>query len=346
MTVLVLAAEHDVSADQVQHVLAERAVPVIRINTAWFPTRLGFSAELSGAARLATDEAPPVPQAWRTRLRGHTPPPDLNLDPDVDAVAGLNDDLDAVRSVWFRGPEAYRMPEGLSQAEAHHAAMEAKYGLGGVLASIDALWANHPARTAEAAYKPWQLSTASRCGLTVPETLISNDPQTVREFCARGPTVTKLIGASTIYEENQRKIGYTRLIEPTDLDDLRGISTTTHLFQRWIPKAYEVRVLVIGQNMTAAAIRAGSAASYVDWRTDYPSLSYELITPPDAIVDGVLSVMNAFGLTYGAFDFVVSPDNFWTFLEINPAGQYGWIESRTGAPLTAQLADLLSKGAT
>ncbi|MDQ2880748.1 MAG: hypothetical protein M3Y48_05660 [Actinomycetota bacterium] len=55
--------------------------------------------------------------------------------------------------------------------------------------------------------------------------------------------------------------------------------------------------------------------------------------------------MDSFGLVYGALDFVLTPDDEWVFLEVNPAGQYGFIEQATGAPLTAQLADLLTGGA-
>jgi hypothetical protein len=54
--------------------------------------------------------------------------------------------------------------------------------------------------------------------------------------------------------------------------------------------------------------------------------------------------MAHFGLIYGAFDFVVTFDDQWTFLECNPGGQYGWLESATDAPLTATLAELLAKG--
>jgi hypothetical protein len=117
-----------------------------------------------------------------------------------------------------------------------------------------------------------------------------------------------------------------------------------HLFQRWVSKAYEVRVVVIGDHMTAAAIHAGTAEAYVDWRTDYDALTYELVEPPRDVVTGIWTLMGKLDLVYGALDFVVSPDGEWTFLEINPSGQYGWIESRTGAPLTTQLADLLAKG--
>lgn len=87
-----------------------------------------------------------------------------------------------------------------------------------------------------------------------------------------------------------------------------------------------------------------SESAYVDWRTGYDSNTYELVEPPAEIIDGVRRLMAEMGLVYGALDFVIGPDDLWTFLEINAGGQYGWIEDETGAPLTDQLADLLRKG--
>ncbi|MGH3932429.1 MAG: hypothetical protein ACRDTF_20915 [Pseudonocardiaceae bacterium] len=101
-------------------------------------------------------------------------------------------------------------------------------------------------------------------------------------------------------------------------------------------------MIVIGEHVTAAAITADSPATYVDYRTDYASLSYELITPPEHVAQRIRLVMNRFGLVYGALDFVITPSGEWVLLEINPTGQYGFIEDATGAPLTAQLADLLT----
>jgi protein-L-isoaspartate O-methyltransferase len=105
-------------------------------------------------------------------------------------------DLDRVHAVWYRSPEAYQMPPELSPTEAQHARIEAKYGLGGVLASLPALWCNHPSRVADAAYKPVQLARAAEVGLAVPDTLITNEATAVRKFAMNGATVTKLVGGT------------------------------------------------------------------------------------------------------------------------------------------------------
>lgn len=312
MSVLVLARDWDPSVDRMIPALVERGATVHRVNTGWFPTRLRVTVELAGR--------------WRDRLS--TPSGEVNLD--------------EVRAVWYRTPEAYGMPAELSRSEAAHARVEAKYGLGGVLASLPALWCNHPNRVADAAYKPVQLARALLAGLSVPDTMITNEADQARKFGAGGSTVTKLLGGMAIDEDGVRKNVYTRLLDDTDFADLRGIEHTSHLFQRWVPKGHECRVIVVGDQMTAATITAGSRAAYVDYRTDYDSLSYELVDPPAQVAAGVHALMDSFGLLYRALDFVVTPDGEWVFLEINPAGQYGNIEHHTGAPLTGQLADMLA----
>lgn len=55
--------------------------------------------------------------------------------------------------------------------------------------------------------------------------------------------------------------------------------------------------------------------------------------------------LDALGLAWAAFDFVIDTTGAWWFLESNGSGQYGWLEAQTGAPITAALADLLSAGA-
>ncbi|WP_232240734.1 hypothetical protein [Kutzneria sp. 744] len=154
--------------------------------------------------------------------------------------------------------------------------------------------------------------------------------------------MTKLVGGMAIDEEGVRKNVYTSRVTEADLADLRGIEHTTHLFQRWVPKAREARVIVIGEHISAAAITAGTAATHVDYRIDYSALSYAPVTPPAEVVSATRLLMAEFGLVYGALDFVITPSGEWVLLEINPTGQYGFVENATGAPLTAQLADLLA----
>jgi glutathione synthase/RimK-type ligase-like ATP-grasp enzyme len=185
---------------------------------------------------------------------------------------------------------------------------------------------------------------AARCGLTVPDTLITNEPSAVRRFAEKGATVTKMLGANHIAEEGTRKITFTRLLGDDDLADLRGIEVTCHLAQRWVPKQHDARVIAIGKQLFTFAIHAGNTTSYIDFRADYDALTYQPIELPVDVANGIRRFLDTMGLVYGALDFVVGPDGSYAFLECNSGGQFGWLEARTGAPLTQALADLLARG--
>lgn len=194
-----------------------------------------------------------------------------------------------------------------------------------------------------AEYKPVQLDVARRSGLAVPRTLITNSPDDVRSFAAdvSGPLICKPIASPVLVEGDEIKTVYTRRLREDDLDDLRGVDTTAHLFQAWVPKTHEVRLTVVGDRQFAASIHAGSEDALIDWRSDYGSLRYELTKVPDHVAGGVKRLMRALDLRFAALDFIVSPGGEWTFLEANPCGQWDWIQHHTGPPIAEAIADEL-----
>jgi ATP-grasp ribosomal peptide maturase len=317
VTVLILAGESDGQADLVVRALGERDVPVFRVDTARFPAQLDNDVELGGTG-------------WVGRL----------------VTPRHTVELEHVRSVWTRSPSAFRFPDALSPTERRWVAAESKYGLGGVLACLPALYVNHPNRQADAAYKPVQLVTAQRVGLRVAPTLVTNTETAVRRFAAQasGSIVTKSFASPTITEEGHRKVAFTRLMSQSDLDDLAGVSLAAHQFQHWIAKSVDARSIVIGGKVFSFAIHAATADSYVDFRRDYGALTYEAISTPPDVEHAILAFNRTLGLAYGAFDFVIDLDGRWWFLECNAGGQYGWLESHTGIALTDALADLLARG--
>ncbi|MGH3908314.1 MAG: ATP-grasp ribosomal peptide maturase [Pseudonocardiaceae bacterium] len=317
MTVLILGRDLDPSADRLVEALGERDVPVFRTDLAAFPQALTLDARLG-------------PNGW-----------DGMLATQHRAVR-----LSDIRSVWYRHPSHFELPEGMSGPERRHATAEARVGLGGVLSSLDVLWVNYPARESDA-LKPRQLDVARRCGLTVPDSQVTNRPDSVRDFArdVGGALAGKTLAAALLVESGRLQTAYTRRIEPTELDDLAGTEATAHLFQRFLPKARECRVTVVGDRVFGAAIQAGSEAAKIDWRSDYENIDYTLVDPPEPVTTGMLRFLRAFGLSFGAFDFAVTPDEEWIMLECNPFGAYGWLEDALDLPITSALADLLTNGA-
>lgn len=319
MSVLILAEDCDPTVDRVVLALSKKDVRAHRMDLGWFPDRLRVDAELDG-------------DRWTGVL----------------STPGRDTSLKSLRSVWYRRPTPPRFPADMSQAARAHAEREARLGLGGVLATLPVLWVNHPARDADHAYKPRQLELAGRCGLPVPRTLITNDPHAARRFAGSTDhgVVIKVLGSSWLHDNGKRMIAHTHRLTPADLTDLDGIALTTHQIQEWVPKQYEVRLIVVGRQMFAVAIRTTDPDAHVDWRANYDALDYTRIDVPPYVARAVGTFMTAATLNFSALDFVVTPENEWVFLESNSGGQYGWLATALGNTVSDALAGLLAQGQT
>lgn len=311
--VLVVTSQFDPTADAVVTELARRGNPVFRCDIAQFPLELSITAELG--------------ETWTGSLR----------------TKHRNVRLDEISAAYYRRPTRFQFPPDLAGAELDWAGQQARLGLGGVFATM-AGWINHPHRMGFAEYKPVQLSAAKQAGFSMPRTLISNDPVTVRAFAEKvGPIIYKPFASGGIGDAENPRAVYTTLVDPDELDD--SVRLTAHLFQEKVHKAYEVRLTVVDHRFFAARITAASTAAQLDWRTDYEALRYDVIEVPSLIKNQVSALMSELGLRFGALDFAVTPEGDWVFFEINPNGQWGWIAHRTGLPICEAIVDALQNDA-
>jgi hypothetical protein len=82
----------------------------------------------------------------------------------------------------------------------------------------------------------------------------------------------------------------------------------------------------------------------LDWRTDYTALKYAVVTLPHRLEKAFLAYLEHFDLSFGCFDLCLDRDGRYYWIELNPNGQWGWLEDEAGIPLTAAFADLLEQG--
>lgn len=312
---LVLTHPFDPTADYVISELNRRGAPVFRCDPGEFPQRLCVAAFLNATGA-----------GWTGSLRL----------PEREVA------LTEIGCAYYRRPTAFDLPAGMGDQVRRWAAAEARMGLGGVLSALPR-WLNHPATIAVAEYKPVQLAHARECGLAVPATMVTNDPIQAAKFVTRlDRAICKPFTPAGITEDNTRRTVFTTPVTVADIDE--SIRLTAHLLQERIPKQYEVRLTVVDEVFLAVRIDARSDAASVDWRADYDALTYTVLPDvPAAVRAGVLMLMGRFGLRFSTFDFVVTPDDRWVFLEINPNGQWAWIEDATGLPITAAIADALTR---
>jgi ATP-grasp ribosomal peptide maturase len=312
-SVLVLTHWYDPTADSVVRALAQRGAEVFRCDAADFPQHLTATGELGR-------------HGWTGTL--HT--------------AHRSIDLEKVTGAYYRRPSHWEMPASMSEEERQWAASEAKYGLGGLL-SAALPWLNHPAAIARTEYKPVQLHTAARVGLAVPPTILTNDPAAAARFAAQhdGKVIYKTLSGELVTDGGEVKAIFTTPVSGGDHGH-PSIAHTAHLFQRQVTdKAYDVRVTAVDDVLFAVAVRSDSAAGHLDWRRDYESLSYEVLDVPADVADAIGVLMWRLELRFGALDFAVTTTGEWLFYEINPNGQWGWVEDATGLPIADAIADAL-----
>ncbi|MFJ8746837.1 hypothetical protein ACIRL2_46790 [Embleya sp. NPDC127516] len=131
-------------------------------------------------------------------------------------------------------------------------------------------------------------------------------------------------------------------MEPGGITD--ALTGCAHLFQARVDKVADIRATVVGERVFCARITAPRGV--LDWRAAYKSLTYTVVMCPRELHVGMRRFLADFGLSYGAFDFAVTADGTWRFLECNPNGQWGWVQHETGLKISSALADLLENGET
>jgi len=319
MTVLIITKSDDnESIEFVANAIKRKGGSSFRFDTDRFPTELRLIAEYGPSEeklRLISEagelDLRDVTAIWHRRLRigGGIPP---TLDPQL-RNASIGEAIATVK---------------------------------GIVASLKAFRMDPEPNIRRADNKQLQLQVANELGLETPRTLITNDADAVRSFArsCEGGIVTKMLSSFAVYEDGRERVVFTNPVTLEDLDDLSGLKLCPMTFQERIPKALELRVTVVGDRVFAAAIDSqASRAAQHDWRKDGVALleawsRYEL---PAEVEAGLLRLMNHFMLNYGAVDLILTPEGRYVFLEINPVGEFFWLESCPGLPISAAIADVL-----
>lgn len=255
-----------------------------------------------------------------------------------------------IASIWYRRPgKKQNGMENLEPPDKQYAEQEVfrfLRALWNSQCSHDILWVNHP-------YLSWkiecnkqlQVKEAFRVGLNVPATIVTNDYERARDFLSKHVTcILKTFGTFAKDEEGWPMGVYTTPVTLQDLDSNRQeLRFSPIILQGYVPKKLELRVTVVGDNVFACAIHSqDSEKTKHDWRKyDFANVKHEIFKLPQDVKNKLLACMRTWGLKFGAIDMVITPNDRYVFLEVNPAGQWGWIEDLTQLPIAETIANLL-----
>ena len=312
-SILLISEQFDPNVDNLIQILLQRGIPYLRWNLDRYPQDSSLTY-----------------QATATRFEGA-------IETDGRIVS-----FDDIGSVWYRAYRASGFPAGLNPDQREFAEHEAEMVLEALPLVTNWQWINDPRHHRQATRKPAQLFTARRLGFAIPQTVISNDPGKIRAFCGRGgpEIIYKALSQSTNLEPG--KAIFTGAVTSQALSSLDLIRHTPGIFQELIPKAYELRLTVVADNIFAVKILSQEKEqARIDWRIAPYELKWEPTDLPQDIRYLVAAFMAEFNLVYSCLDFIVTPEGEYVFLESNPGGQYLWIEYLTGLPITQTIVDAL-----
>lgn len=254
-------------------------------------------------------------------------------------------DLRPTRSVWARRLWPGALPPEFPAQAVASSQMQSRSFFMEAMTELQAFWIN-PMRASQAAEsKLWQLQLARELNLRVPPTLVTSSPTAVREFAAGHShgLITKLLLPTVQSMDGHPDFAYTTRVLPEQLDALDVIRWVPQIFQPYLRRFREYRVIVVGGDFYVGCLEVENE-EVVDWRaaTEADGVRWEAAELPAALQAKILQLMSRLGLVYGALDLLQEhPDEEPWFLEINQAGEWGWLERDLGLPIAERLARAL-----
>jgi hypothetical protein len=312
--ILIITNRGDHTADWLILELGRRGADYLRLNTEDFPEHVLLS--------------------WRSDGRA------------VLTVRGRCVDLDVISAVWYRRPLPPDLGTWSTPDRGRWALGEVRATLEGLWRSLDAVWVNHPDDNRRAASKLEQLRRARDLGFVVPTTLVTNDKAELHDFVEESRevgVVCKPLEDGLLELDESNRVFFTSRFELAPDDTLADFGPEPYLFQQHVAKTHDIRVTVIGDRAYATRIHSqATEVGQTDWRQAGTTAQHSRADLPEELLERCINLTRSYNLRFSAIDLAaLDAEDAYVFFEINPNGQWAWIEQLTGQPLRSAMADLL-----
>ena len=183
-----------------------------------------------------------------------------------------------------------------------------------------------------AASKMLQYKVATEIGFSIPKTCFSNQKEPFLELAKQHESlVLKPIENSDIWlgESELDYVFYAQKVPSNSVADVpkAAFTQTVTFAQNYVEKAFELRVTVVDSEVFACKIDS----------------QHSIFDLPEEVSEKCKMFLHKMSLRFGCFDFIVTPEGQYVFLECNPNGQWLWIELETGLSISTAIARSLTK---
>ncbi|MDY7395196.1 hypothetical protein UMM65_08075 [Aureibaculum sp. 2210JD6-5] len=251
--------------------------------------------------------------------------------------------LDNITSVWFRRT---MLPEINNVNNGEKIFLLREYDA--LLSNIFNLfklekWLSNPKYIYIAENKLIQLKKAQEIGFKIPDTLVSNSKIALKKFIKNhnSNVIIKPLNQGRINNgKNVRNI-FTNKIDKNTIDKIKEYTLTPSIIQSYIEKEYELRVTVVNDKVFSAKIDSQTNENTkIDWRRE--KIKFTIYSLPNAISQMCVQLVKELNLSFGAIDLIKTKNGSYIFLEINPNGQWAWIEFDTGLKISDEIIKFLT----
>ncbi|MEC3905985.1 hypothetical protein VOI54_03035 [Tamlana sp. 2201CG12-4] len=306
--ILIITHKEDYTADYVINILNQREIPYHRLNT----DDIGIKHNISFVS-------------------------------NEENVKISIDDFVNFKSIWFRRTKPPNFPFA-NDNEKSFFTKDFRAFLNNLWASLKIEnWISHPKDIYNAENKLYQLKLAKKIGFTTPKTIVSTDKKEIEFFYreSNGQIIIKPLFGGRYYDEGKPKLVFTNKVKKEHILNNTDFVSFPMVFQEEIIKKYELRVTIVnGKVFTAKIDSQSSNITKLDWRKDRMKFTkYDL---PNEISEKCKKIVGEMNLKFGAID-LIKTESDYIFLEINPNGQWVWIENDTGLKISDEIINYLIK---
>lgn len=251
--------------------------------------------------------------------------------------------IENYKAIWFRRTMLPNVASELPFSERNFILQSYKSLLDNFLSITDGKWLSNHNKIEQAENKLFQLKIAKEIGFNIPKTLVTNHKEHLLKFSCQiaGDIIIKPIYSGKIEGKNDLRLLYANKLKKEHLETINNFDLTPTIFQEFIEKEIDIRVTVVGEKAFSAYIDSqNDNETKIDWRRKKRKfIKYQL---PIEIEKKCIGLVRKMGLSFGAIDIVKHIDGDYFFLEINPNGQWAWIEIDTNLPISDAIIEFLN----
>jgi hypothetical protein len=269
----------------------------------------------------------------------------------IDLLKGREMDLRKFDSIYYRRPLLSDLTymSNVNKEEIAYLRSELTFVLEGVYRILDdKFWLNNVYDIRVAENKIYQLQLAQTIGFSIPKTVLSNNGEIISSFIEKNndDCIIKPIKSGNLksFDDSSKAI-FTSMISKDEIENVKNVDCFPMYLQNRISKKYDIRCTVVGNEVFSAQIHSQTYdKSRIDWRRSDIALEHQKHDLPQDIAQKCIDLTKALNLNYSAIDFVLDTEGKYTFLELNPNGQWAWIEKRLGFNIAESIVNLLMEG--